>query len=273
MIKKNKLLFLFLILSNVLFSQTIKKNSPAEKPIDIIENLGSYIPLDTTFINERGEEVSLEALFSKGVPTILTLNYFECPMLCSLILNGLSDTLENFTLNPGEEYQIITIDINPNETTKFVNEKKKNYIEKYDLQILQNDWHFLTGSNENIKRVADSIGFIYYYDKDRDEYMHPSAISILSPEGKISRYLYGIQFLERNLKLGILEAGEGKIGSTIDKIMLACYYYDPYKNTYTIFATNFMRLGGIFTIIFLGIMLWNYWRKDDKLFDGEGKNT
>ena len=103
--------------------------------------------------------------------------------------------------------------------------------------------------------------------------MHPSAISILSPTGKISRYLYGIEFLERDLKLGILEAAEGKIGSTIDKIMLYCYYYDPYKNTYTIFATNFMRLGGIFTIIFLGIMIWNYWRKDDNLFDGEGKNT
>tara|TARA_B100000427_G_scaffold133738_1_gene111271 strand:- start:6907 stop:7728 length:822 start_codon:yes stop_codon:yes gene_type:complete len=273
MIKKTKLLFLFLIITNVLFSQTIKKNSPAEKPIDIIENLGGYIPLDTTFIDENGEKISLESLFSKGVPTILTLNYFECPMLCTLILNGLSDTLENFTLNPGQQYQIITIDINPNETSKFVKEKKKNYIEKYDLQILENDWHFLTGSNENIKRVADSMGFIYYYDQDRDEYMHPSAISILSPSGKISRYLYGIEFLEKDLKLAILEAADGKIGSTLDKIMLYCYYYDPYKNTYTIFATNIMRLGGIFTIIFLSIMILNYWRKDDNLFDGEGENT
>jgi len=125
MIKKTKLLFLFLIIANVLFSQTIKKNSPAEKPIDIIENLGGYIPLDTTFIDENGEKISLESLFSKGIPTILTLNYFECPMLCTLILNGLSDTLENFTLNPGQQYQIITIDINPNETSKFVKGKRK----------------------------------------------------------------------------------------------------------------------------------------------------
>ena len=273
MIKKTSLLFLFLILSSELFSQTIKKDSPAEKPIDIIEKLGSYVPLDTNFINERGEKISLESLFSKGIPTVLTLNYFECPMLCTLILNGLSDSLENLTLNPGQEYQIITIDINPNETSKFVKEKKKNYIEQYDLYSLENDWHFLTGDVESIEKIADSIGFIYYYDKDRDEYMHPSAISILSPTGKISRYLYGIEFLERDLKLGILEAAEGKIGSTIDKIMLYCYYYDPYKNTYTIFATNVMRLGGIFTIIFLGIMIWNYWRKDDNLFDGEDKNT
>ena len=273
MIKKTSLLFLFLILSSELFSQTIKKDSPAEQPIDIIEKLGSYVPLDTNFINERGEKVSLESLFSKGIPTVLTLNYFECPMLCTLILNGLSDSLENLTLNPGQEYQIITIDINPNETSKFVKEKKKNYIEQYDLHALENDWHFLTGDIESIEKIADSIGFIYYYDEDRDEYMHPSAISILSPTGKISRYLYGIEFLERDLKLGILEAAEGKIGSTIDKIMLYCYYYDPYKNTYTIFATNVMRLGGIFTIIFLGIMIWNYWRKDDNLFDGEGKNT
>ena len=231
MIKKNNLLLAFLFLNHFLFSQTLKDQFPADSPIDVIENLGDYIPLDTIFKNESGKGIVLKDLFEKKIPTILTLNYFECPMLCTLVLNGLAESIEKLTLNAGEEYQIITIDINPNESTAFANQKKRNYIAGYNLQNIKSDWHFLTGDQENIKKIADSIGFIYYYDEDRDEYMHPAAISVLSPEGKISRYLYGIQFLEKDLKLSLLEAGEGKIGSTLDKIILYCYHYDPYKNT------------------------------------------
>ena len=141
---------------------------------------------------------------------------------------------------------------------------KNNLYEKIDLfgEVL-----------ENIKKVADSIGYIYYYDAQRDEYMHPAAITLLSSEGKISRYLYGIEYPVKDLKLGILEASEGKIGSTLGKIILYCYHYDPYKNTYTIFATNIMRLGGIFTILFLCIMLVSYWKKDKNLFDKDSLNV
>jgi protein SCO1/2 len=268
MIKKNNLLLVFLFLNHLLFSQTLKEQFPADSPIDVIEQLGDYIPLDTIFIDGSGETVTLKDLFQKNIPTILTLNYFECPMLCTLVLNGLAESIEKLTLNAGEEYQIITIDINPNESTAFANQKKKNYIAGYNLKNIKNNWHFLTGDQESIKKVADSIGFIYYYDKDRDEYMHPAAISVLSPEGKISRYLYGVQFLEKDLKLSLLEAGEGKIGSTLDKIILSCYTYNPYKNTYTLFATNVMRFGGILTIIFLGIAIVGYWKNDHNLFRG-----
>ena len=268
MIKKNSLLLVFLFLIHLLFSQTLKEQPPTDYPIDVIEQLGDYIPLDTVFINESGEEIVLKDLFQKNIPTILTLNYFECPMLCTLVLNGLAESIEKLTLNPGEEYQVITIDINPNESTAFANQKKKNYIAGYNLKNIKNDWHFLTGEQESIKKIADSIGFIYYYDEDRDEYMHPAAISVLDPEGKISRYLYGIQFLAKDLKLSLLEAGQGKIGSTLDKIILYCYHYDPYKNTYTLFATNVMRLGGILTIIFLGITIVGYWKNDHNLFRG-----
>ena len=268
MIKKNNLLLVFLFLNHFLFSQTLKNQFPADSPIDVIENLGDYIPLDAIFKDESGKEIVLKDLFEKKIPTILTLNYFECPMLCTLVLNGLAESIEKLTLNAGDEYQIITIDINPNETTAFANQKKRNYIAGYNLQNIKNDWHFLTGDQENIQKIADSIGFIYYYDEDRDEYMHPAAISVLGPEGKISRYLYGIQFLEKDLKLSLLEAGEGKIGSTLDKIILYCYHYDPYKNTYTLFATNVMRLGGILTIIFLGITIVGYWKNDHNLFRG-----
>ncbi len=272
--KRNSIV-LFLVLFSLCFvhAQTLKKEFPSEQKIDVIENLGAYIPLDTIFIDESGSEVELRTFFSKEIPTVLTLNYFECPMLCTLVLNGLAESLKNLTLNAGDDFQVITIDINPNEKTLFANQKKKNYIRGFGLENMKNDWHFLTGDKESIKKVADSIGYIYYYDKQRDEYMHPAAITLLSSEGKISRYLYGIEYPVKDLKLGILEASEGKIGSTLDKIILYCYHYDPYKNTYTIFATNVMRLGGIFTIIFLCIMLASYWKNDKNLFDKDSLNV
>ena len=260
------ILSIFLVVSFV-FPQQLKENFPSERPIDIIENLGGYIPLEEKFVNESGEIIEIGSFFNNEIPTILTLNYFECPMLCTLVLNGLAESIKNLTLNSGDDYQIITIDINPNEKTLFANQKKKNYIKGYGLQNVEKNWHFLTGTQESIKKIADSIGYIYYYDEQRDEYMHPAAITLLSSEGKISRYLYGIEYPNKDLKLGILEASEGKVGSTLDKIILYCYHYDPYKNTYTIFATNVMRLGGIFTIIFLCIMIAGYWKKDKHLFD------
>ena len=150
MIKKNNLLLVFLFLNHFLFSQTLKDQFPADSPIDVIENLGDYIPLDTVFKNEFGKKIVLKDLFEKKIPTILTLNYFECPMLCTLVLNGLAESIEKLTLNAGEEYQIITIDINPNESTAFVNQKKRNYIAGYNLQNIKSDWHFLTGDQESI---------------------------------------------------------------------------------------------------------------------------
>ena len=272
--KRNSIVLLLVLFSFCfVHTQTLKKEFPSEQKIDVIENLGAYIPLDTIFIDESGSEVELRTFFSKEIPTVLTLNYFECPMLCTLVLNGLAESLKNLTLNAGDDFQVITIDINPNEKTLFANQKKKNYIRGFGLENMKNDWHFLTGNHESIKKVADSIGYIYYYDKQRDEYMHPAAITLLSSEGKISRYLYGIEYPVKDLKLGILEASEGKIGSTLDKIILYCYHYDPYKNTYTIFATNVMRLGGIFTIIFLCIMLASYWKNDKNLFDKDSLNV
>ncbi|MED5268854.1 MAG: SCO family protein [Candidatus Neomarinimicrobiota bacterium] len=262
--KANRIILLFFLLS-YLYPQTLKKELPAEGPIDIIERLGDIIALDAEFLNEKGESVLLKDFFYKDIPTIITLNYFECPMLCSLILNGLGDSIQKMNLDPGDEYQIITIDINPYESYQLANQKKNNYIKEYNIDNLDENWVFLTGTHDNIKKITDSLGFIYYYDRIRDEYMHPAALTIVSPEGMISRYLYGIQFIEKDLKLALLESAEGKIGSTLDKIILSCYRYDPYKNTYTIFATNIMRIGGIFTLIFIGLMLYNYWRKDHYL--------
>ena len=259
-----KLLLVFL-LSDFSYSQILKKEFPGEGTVDIVENLGSPILLESEFLNEDGEKVVLKDFFSKDIPTIITLNYFECPMLCSLVLNGLGDSLKSLSLEAGNDYQIITIDINPHETYQLAHQKKKNYVQKYNIDNLDQNWSFLTGTNENIKKITNSIGFLYYYDRIRDEYMHPAALAVVNPDGIISRYLYGFQFPEKDLKLALLEAAEGKIGSTLDRIILYCYHYDPYKNTYTLFATNIMRIGGILTLIFIGLMLFHFWRKDHNL--------
>jgi len=258
-------LLLFFLLSNFSYTQILKKDFPGEGPVDIVENLGGSILLDSEFLNDKGEKVVLKDLFSRNIPTIITLNYFECPMLCTLVLNGLGDSLKNLNLQAGDDYQIITIDINPHETYQLAHQKKKNYIREYGIDNLDQNWFFLTGTNENIRKTTQEIGFLYYYDRIRDEYMHPAALTVVSPNGTISRYLYGIKFLEKDLRLALLEASEGKIGSTIDKIILYCYQYDPYENTYTLFATNIMKIGGILTLIFIGLMLFNFWKKDHTL--------
>ena len=214
--KRNSIfLSIFLLITSAAHAQTLKKEFPSEQQIDVIENLGDFIPLDTVFIDESGSEVELSTFFNKEIPTVLTLNYFECPMLCTLVLNGLAESLKNLTLNAGDEFQVITIDINPNEKTLFANQKKKNYIKGFGLENIKDDWHFLTGTEENIKKVADSIGYIYYYDRQRDEYMHPAVITFVDSQSKITRYLYGIAYPSLDFKLAILETGQGKIGSTV----------------------------------------------------------
>ena len=151
-------LIIFFIISSFVYPQTLKTEFPAEQQIDVIENLGKYVPLDAEFIDEDGKVVTLASFFESEIPTVLTLNYFECPMLCTLVLNGLAESLKNLTLNAGEDFQVITIDINPNEKTLFANQKKKNYVNGFGLQNIKDDWHFLTGDQVNIKKVADSIG-------------------------------------------------------------------------------------------------------------------
>lgn len=259
---QNRLSYLIILFVSFLFTQTVKKELPSEQPINVIEKLGNNIPLNLEFINSDGSLITIGDIIDNGIPTIITLNYFECPMLCTLVLNGLSDAIKNSDLMLGKDFQVITVDLNPNEPLSLIREKKENYLGSLNVNIDDNSWYFLKGTNQNISKLADILGVEYYYDSDRDEYMHPAVITFVDSQSKITRYLYGIAYPSLDFKLAILETGQGKIGSTVDKILLYCYHYDPYKNTYTLFATNFMRLGGIFTIIFLAIMLVKLWKND-----------
>lgn len=244
--------------------QVVQKEVRELKKIDVIEHLGEKIPLDLTFKNSKGEEIILGDLFKEGKPVLLTMAYYECPMLCTFVLNGLSNGLMDLNFLPGKDFQMITISIDPAETWDLAASKKKNQTAAVGKSFPEDGWEFLVGSAENSRRLADALGFVYYYDEQRDEYAHPAVSFVLTDQGMITRYLYGIEYREQDLRLALLEASEGKIGDTLDKILLYCYHYDPDAGAYVIFAGNVMRIGGVITMILLGTVLGILWRRESR---------
>lgn len=220
---------------------------PAERfeEIYIEQKLDAQVPLDLAFTNEAGERVKLGDYFGEK-PVVLSLVYFECPMLCTLILNGMVagfDGVDN-TLNIGRDYDVITVSINPEETPALAAEKKASYLEQYHREGGAEGWHFLTGEADDIEDLAQAVGYRYYYDEETGQYAHASGIMILTPKGKVSSYYMGIEYLPRNLKLSIMDAANGRIGTLVDKLVLLCYAYDPAKGTYGFYVMNAIRLGG-----------------------------
>lgn len=246
-------LVLFLCLAG--FSQVINNNDAQLKKIDVEEHLGQTIPLDLNFTDDHGKQVALADYFNKDKPVVLILGYYTCPMLCNLVMNGVSDVVKEIPWRPGHEFEIVSVSIDPTETDLVAAAKKKNYIESIGKQDIADGWMFLTGPKEMSEKLADAVGFKYFYNEENEQYAHPAVLVVLSPEGKITRYLYGIEFGERDFRLAITEASEGKIGSTIDKIILYCYHYDPQTGSYVLFAENLMRLGGLLTMLILAILV------------------
>ena len=264
--KKNRALFI-LIWSMVfvpfgVFGQITLDNVPELRKIDVVEHLGESIPLNLEFINDEGRTVTLEDYFHQGKPVLLTLAYYRCPMLCGLVLNGLTKGVKELDFLPGEQFQMITVSINPKESYTLAAAKKKTLLESLNKPVKKSSWIFLTDSTDNAKKLADALGFVYYYVEERDEYAHPAVAFILTEEGVISRYLYGIEYKESDLRLSLLEASEGEIGTTIDRIILYCFHYDPEEGGYVLFAGNLMRVGGVITILIIGSVLGILWRKE-----------
>ncbi len=257
------LLFFFIIIPAA--KGQIISDKPPQPLMDVgvEERLGETIPLDLLFVNSRGDTVTLGQYFKQGKPVLLSMVYYECPMLCTLVLNGLTNALQQIPWTPGREFQMVTVSIDPEETPDLAAQKKYRYLRSLRKPgIPEEGWVFLVGDSSQSKKLADALGFRYKYDAKQDNYAHPAVAFLLTENGKISRYLYGIEFKERDLRLALLEAGEGKIGNTLDKIILFCYHYDPDSQSYTLFATNLMRLGGVLTVIVLGILLGILWKKD-----------
>jgi protein SCO1/2 len=228
--------------------------------IDVVEHLNTDLPKHVEFTDEHGRRVKLGDYFDGKVPVIVTLNYSGCPMLCSLILNGLVEGLKQVDWTAGKDFRIVTVSIDPAETPEISLRTKKRYLDFYGRPEASEGWHFLTGSPANVRAVADAVGFKYGYNEKRKEYVHPAAISLLTPGGRIARYLYGIEFHPKTLRLSLVEASEGKIGTTVDRLLLYCFHYDSSEGRYAPVAVNIMRLGGSLTAILLGGFLTVLWR-------------
>jgi len=226
--------------------------------VGIDEHLGRPIDLNLTFIAESGYPVALRDYFHKGKPVILNLVYYTCPMLCNLVLNGETQVLREIPWTPGNEFEVVTISINPEESFDLARQKKAIYLSSYDRPAP--GWHFMVDDHGNVKKLAEQVGFKYRYDERQQQFAHTAAIMVLTPEGRVARYLYGVRFKPLDLRFALAEASENRTTMTVEKVLLYCYHYDPQVGSYVLFATNFMRFGGILTVLFIGYFLLRMFR-------------
>jgi protein SCO1/2 len=240
-----RLLFLSLILiaaQTMIPAATMADSAQQPPEIGIVEKLGDYIPQGLYFQSESGETVELTSLVEK--PTVLSLVYYGCPGICQALLSGVSEVLDLVNAKPGEEYNVITVSFDPKDKPEASVETKKTYLHAMVEQFPEGSWTFLTGEEETIKKLTNAVG--YYYLKEDEDYTHPTALIILSPDGKIVRYLYGITYLPFDLEMALVEASEGRVGATITKVLRFCYSYDPEGKRY---AINVTRVAGTGVVV------------------------
>ncbi len=233
---------------------------PMLEGVGVDERVGRAIDLETTFIGENGYPVPLKTFFSSGKPVILNLVYYKCPMLCNLVLNAQVQALKEVAWTAGQDFEIVTISIDPTEGFDLAQKKRGQYLEQYGRPSAS--WHFLVDKDNHAKQLAEAIGFHYRYDERIEQYAHAAAIMVLTPEGKLARYLYGVKFKPRDVRLALTEAAEGKGKFSIEKLLLFCYHYDPQARSYTLFATNIMRGGGILTVFIMAFVLVRLFRRE-----------
>lgn len=224
------------------------------KEVGIDQKLNSSIPLDLLFRDEHGKAVTLGQYFGSK-PVILTLVYYNCPMLCTQVLNGLDRSLEQIPMTVGKDFNVVTVSIDPTDQPPLAEAKQAVYLGMYNRPGAQAGWHFLTGEESQIKQLATAVGFRYAYDADSKQYAHASGIMILTPEGKLSRYFYGVTYPDRDMRLGLVEASEGKISSPVDEVLLFCYHYDPHTGKYGLIISRALQLGGLATVLIGGVFL------------------
>jgi protein SCO1 len=223
--------------------------------VGIEEHLGRQIDLNLTFTAENGYPVALSEYFHKGKPVILDLIYYSCPNLCTLVLNGQTAAMrELLPWTPGNEYEVVTISIDPNESFDLARKKKAIYLSSFDHPAP--GWHFLCDRDGNAKKLAETLGFKYRWDERTQQFAHAAGIMVLTPEGKAARYLYGATFHPRDLRFSLAEASENRTTMAVQKLLLFCYHYDPQAGGYVLFATNLMRGGGIVTVLIISLFLW-----------------
>ncbi len=221
------------------------------------QKLGARISLDTSFVDESGRAVALADYFRKQKSVVLVPGYYGCPMLCTAISNGLIESLQELRLDIGKDFEVVHFSVNPNEGPDAAMAKKQTYLRRYGRSDADAGWHFLTGNEESIQRIANEIGFHYFYDAASGQYAHPSGVVILTPEGKIARYFFGVNFEPKALRLALIEAAQNKIGSPVDRLLLLCFHYNPLTGKYSLAIMNVLRACGAATVLamagFIGI--------------------
>lgn len=238
--------------------------------IGIDQKMGAQAPLDLTFSDEQGRQVTLGQFLGK--PVILALVYYTCPSLCNMVLRGTVRSVHGIPLTAGKDYDVVAVSFDPRETYSQAAVKKAEIVKQYGRPGAESGWHFLTGSEAASKSLAASVGFRYAYDTNTNQYVHPSCIIVLTPEGRVARYFYGIDYPARDVKLGLVEASGGKIGSPIDQVLLYCFHYDPANGKYGFVIMSALRAGGVATLgVLLGFMVIMF-RRDAKRGRSGGKD-
>jgi len=233
---------------------------PELEGVGVTEHLGAQLPLDLAFVDHAGRQVRLGDYFRDGKPVILTLNYYSCPMLCGLQLNGLLAGLARLDWTAGREFRVVTVSIDPRETATLAGGKRSSFLHAYGRGAA--DWSFLVGAEPEIARLAAAVGFGYRYDPAQKQYAHPAVLYAVSPNGRVSRYLYGIEYRPRDLKFSLMEASAGKTGSSVDRLILSCFHYDSEAHRYGPYALGIVRLGGGLTVLALGLLLTVLWLRE-----------
>lgn len=254
------LTFLLLLGGVSLSAQTTTLPAPL-RGVGIDEKIGQTVDLNLEFTNEKGYQEPLKDFFKSGRPVLLNMVYYKCPMLCNLLLNGQVDALRKIpSWAPGNQYEVVTVSINPSETFDIAEAKKQTYLAGLDMPSAAAHWHFLTDYANNSKKLADQVGFHYRWDPRQQNFAHTAAIMFLSPTGKICRYLYGIKFKPFDVRMALTEAGAEKGKFSVEKVLLFCYHYDPKAGSYAATASKLMSIAGFFTLIIGGLLLWRMFK-------------
>jgi protein SCO1/2 len=248
-------------MNNGIMAPPANTRPPRLENVGIEQHLDTQVPPDLTFRDETGKTVKLGDYFGRK-PLILNLVYYNCTMLCGEALAGLSSAMRLVKFDLGNEFDVVTVSFDPRETPEMAATKKKDYVKRYGRANAAAGWHFLTGQPDSINALTKAVGFQYQYDPKTNQYAHATAIMVLTPQGRISRYFYGVDFPPKDLRMGLVEASQGKIGNAVDAVLLYCYHYNPETGKYGAMVANILRLAAAATILIMGIFLFILWRLD-----------
>ncbi len=238
--------------------------------VGIAQRLNQQIPLNLAFRDEAGKSVRLGDYFGQK-PVILTLVYYECPMLCTQVLNGLTSTLGVLKFDVGKEFNVLTVSFDPRETPQLAAAKKRVYLNRYGRPGAAQGWHFLTGDKASIDALTKAVGFHYEWDPQAQQFAHATAIQVLTPDGHLAQYYYGVEYSPKDLRFGLIQASQNRIGTVVDQMLLYCYHYDPATGKYGAVVVNIMRVAGAVTLLVLGAFLFIMFRLEPKKRAGAGR--